>query len=429
MHISKTNPTPNQVVLTITANEADLSPIKLRTLKKLAPQVKLAGFREGKVPLNLIEKNLDTAAFQSEFLDAAVNELYNQVLNSENLRPVANPEMSLSKFVPFTTLEFTLTVPVIGEIKLADYKKIKLAKTPVKVDVKEVNDVVVSLQKRLAERALVVRAAKAGDEVNIDFKGTDEKGEAVDGAEGKDYPLALGSNTFIPGFEDNVVGLKSGESKVFTITFPKDYGVKALQSKKVTFEITVNSINELVEPKADDDFAAKAGPFKTLAELKDDIKKQLVIERQAETDRTYEEELLRQIASKSKLSVPKVLVDEQIERIEGEEKQNLIYRGQTWDEHLKAEGVTAEEHKEQKRETATDRVKIGLVLSEVAEAEKIVVSPEEFEVRMKQMKSQYQDPAAQAELEKPEVQRDILARLMTEKTISTLVAYSTEIKK
>jgi trigger factor len=426
MHISKTTPTPNQVVLTITANEADLSPIKQRTLKKMAPQVKLAGFREGKVPMNLIEKNLDSSALQSEFLDVAVNELYNQALNSEMLRPVANPEMSLSKFVPYTTLEFTITVPVIGEIVLADYKKIKLAKTAVKIEAKEVNEVVVSLQKRLAERALVVRAAKAGDEVNIDFKGTDDKGQAVDGAEGKDYPLTLGSDSFIPGFEDNVIGTKTGETKSFKITFPKEYGVKALQSKKVTFEITVNAINELIEPKADDDFAAKAGPFKTMVELKEDIKKQLAIERQAETDRTYEEELLRQIAAKSKLSVPKELVDEQIERIEGEEKQNLIYRGQTWEEHLKAEGVTAEEHKEQKREAATDRVKIGLVLSEVAEAEKIVVSPEEFEIRMKIMKGQYQDPTAQAELEKPEVQRDILARLMTEKTISTLVNYATK---
>ena len=297
MQISKTVKTANQIELKITANEADMSPIKLRTLKKLAPQVKLSGFREGKVPLNLIEKNLDPAALQSEFLDTAVNELYNQALNSENLRPVANPEMTLSKFVPFTTLEFTLTVPVIGEITLTNYKKVKLAKTPVKIEAKEVNDVVASLQKRLAERAPVVRAAKDGDEVTLDFKGVDEKGDAVAGAEGKDYPLALGSNTFIPGFEDNVVGVKPGANKKFTITFPKDYSVKALQSKKVTFEITVNSINELVEPKADDAFAAKAGPFKTMAELKEDIKKQLGIERQNETDRTYEEELLRQIAN------------------------------------------------------------------------------------------------------------------------------------
>jgi len=426
MHISKTVKSPNEVELTIAANEADLSPLKAKTLKKLAPQVKLPGFRAGKVPMNLVEKNLDQAAFQSEFLDAAVNALYNEALNQENLRPVGNPEMSLKKFVPFTELEFTLVVPVIGDIKLPDYKKIKLAKPAVKIESKDVNEVVKSLQKRMAERKSVTRAAKDGDEAVIDFKGTDSKGEAVNGAEGKDYPLNLGSNTFIPGFETNLIGMKPEESKVFTITFPKDYGVAALQSKKVTFEVTLKSLNELVEPKADDEFAAKSGPFKTMTELKDDIKKQLIVERQQEADRNYEEALLKEIASKTKLSVPKELVDEQTDRIEREEKQNLVYRGQTWEEHLTSEGVTAEEHKEQKRPIAEERVKIGIVLSEISEAEKIVVTPEEFDVRLKMMKGQYQDATAQAELDKPEVQRDVLARMMTEKTITNLVGYASK---
>ena len=120
----------------------------------------------------------------------------------------------MSKFVPYTTLEFTLKVPVIGDVVLPDYAKIKLAKTVVAVEKKEVDEVVSSLQKRLAERKVVDRAAKNGDEVTIDFKGIDDKGEPVSGADGKDYPLAIGSNTFIPGFEDNVVGIKPKESKV-----------------------------------------------------------------------------------------------------------------------------------------------------------------------------------------------------------------------
>jgi trigger factor len=424
MHITTVKKSPNEVELTITAVEADLSPLKQNTLKKLAPQVKLAGFREGKVPLNLVEKNLDQSAFQSEFLDAAVNALYNEALNREDLRPVSNPELVMKKFVPYTTLEFVLTVAVIGEVKMADYKKITMKKVAVIVRPKEVNDVIASLQKRLAERNPVERAAKDGDEVTIDFKGTDSKGEAVAGAEGVDYPLTLGSNSFIPGFETSLIGVKPGESKVFTITFPKDYGVKALQGKKVSFATIVKSVNELVEPKLDDDFAAKAGPFKTFTQLKEDVAKQLSIEREQEAVRNYEEALLIEIAAKSRVSVPKQLIDEQIERIESEEKQNLMYRGQTWQEHLKAEGITEEEHKEQKRAAATERVKIGILLSEIAETEKIVISPEEFEVRMTLMKSQYKDETAQAELDKPEVQRDVLARMMTEKTIEKLKHYA-----
>jgi trigger factor len=424
MHITKKILSPNEVEIMITANEADLSPVKQRTLKKLAPQVKLPGFREGKVPLNLVEKNLDSQLFQSEVLDAAVNALYQEALNQEDLRPVDNPSMTLTKFVPFTTLEFTLKVPVIGDIVLPDYKKISVKKEPVSIDAKQVNDVVVSLQKRMAERSAVDRAAKDGDEVVIDFKGVDAKGEPVNGAEGQDYPLTLGSNSFIPGFEANLIGMKPNEVKVFTIVFPKDYGVKALQSKKVTFTVTIKSINELVEPKADDEFAAKAGPFKTLVELKADIKKQLLVERENEAKRNHEEALLKAIADKTKMSVPKQLVDEQIERIETEEKQNLVYRGQTWEEHLKQEGVTAEEHKEQKRSAAEQRVKIGIILSEIAEVEKIKVTPEEFEIRLQMLKTQYRDPSTLSQLEKPEVQRDLLAQMMTEKTLEKLTANS-----
>jgi len=426
MHIKSTHKTDTLVEITITANEADLSPAKVSTLKKLAPQVKVQGFREGKVPLNLVEKNIDPQVMQSEFLEVAMSGLYNQALNEEDLRPVANPEVDLKKFVPYTTLEFTVTVPVIGKIVLPDYKKIKQAKKPLTIEAKQVNEVVESLRTRLAERKSVERAVKDGDETTIDFKGTDEKGEAVNGAEGKDYPLQIGSDTFIPGFEANLIGMKPKETKTFKLTFPKDYGVAALQNKKVTFEVTVNKVEELVLPKLDDDFASKAGPFKTLAELKKDVKEQLTIERSREADRVYEEELLQKIAAKTTVAIPQQLVDEQIERIENEEKQNLMYRGQTWEEHLKEEGVSAEEHKEQKRPAATDRVKIGIVLSEIAEAEKIVVTPEEFEIRMNILKGQFQDATAQAELEKPEVQRDILARMITEKTIQTLVDYASK---
>jgi len=363
---------------------------------------------------------------QSEFLEVAMGGLYNQALNEEDLRPVANPDVDLKKFVPYTTLEFTVTVPVIGKIVLPDYKKIKLAKKPVTIEAKQVNDVIESLRTRLAERKSVERAVKDGDETTIDFKGTDEKGKPVNGAEGKDYPLQIGSDTFIPGFETNLIGMKPKETKSFNLTFRKDYGVAALQNKKVTFEVTVNKVEELVPPKLDDEFATKAGPFKTLAELKKDVKEQLTIERGREADRVYEEELLQKIAAKTTVAIPEQLVDEQIERIENEEKQNLMYRGQTWEEHLKEEGVSAEEHKEQKRPAARDRVKIGIVLSEIAEAEKIVVTPEEFEIRLNILKGQFQDATAQAELEKPEVQRDILARMITEKTIQNLVDSATK---
>lgn len=424
MHINRTNPEPTTTKLVIKAEQKELQKAKDLALSHLAPQVKVPGFRAGHVPPAVVEKNVDQNALQSEVLEHAINTLYASAVRQEDLRPVANPEISIKKFVPFTELEFEAVIPTVGKIKLADFKKIKLAPKAVKIEAKDIDDVIKSLRQRSAQREDVNRAAKLGDEVTIDFNGVDSRGQPVTGADAKDYPLLLGSNSFIPGFEDEIVGLKTGDEKTFKITFPKDYGVAALKNKKVEFSVKVNKVTELSEPKLDDDFAAAVGPFKTLRELKDDIKKQLELERTREADVAYENELLAKIADKSVIEIPKMLVDEQIERIENEEKQNLVYRGQTWDEHLKEEGVSAEEHKEQKRPAAEQRVKIGIMLAEIADAEDVKVEAEEVEIRRQLMKGQYRDPAAQAELDKPEALRDIENRIRTEKTLEKLKNYA-----
>ncbi|MEO8784887.1 MAG: trigger factor, partial [Candidatus Saccharimonadales bacterium] len=233
-----------------------------------------------------------------------------------------------------------------------------------------------------------------------------------------------GSDSFIPGFETNLIGLKAGQKKTFSIAFPKDYGVAALASKKVSFTVDITKVQELADPKLDDDFAAKAGPFKTLKTLKEDIKTQLINERQTEAARQYESDLIDKITSQSSLEVPESLIDDQLEAAEKEERQNLMYRGQTWEEHLKAEGVTEAEHRQRNRKKAADRVKAGLVLSEIAEQEKLDVSPQELDMRIELLKGQYQDKAMQEELDKIENRRDIAGRILTEKTIAKLVEYA-----
>lgn len=418
---------PTSVKLNITADQAFLDDAKQAVLAKLAQGVKVPGFRAGKAPANLVEKQLDQAALQSEFIEQAVNQLYANAVSQQKLRPVVPPKITLSKFVPFTTLEFTAEVEAVGNIKLADYAKVKLAPKTAEVTAKDVTGVLGNLRQRAAAKEEVKRAAKPGDEVTIDFTGTDAKtGEPIDGADGKDYPLVLGSKAFIPGFEEELVGLKPGGDKTFVLTFPKDYGAAALQGKKVNFAVKATKVQQLTEPKLDDAFAATIGPFKTLAELKADIKKQLKAEKQQEADHAFENELLQKIAKKSTVDIPKSLVDEEIDRMEEEEKRNLTYRGQTWQEHLDAEGLTAEAHCEQKRGAAELRVKSGLILGEIAEQEKVSVTPEELEIRVQLLKGQYPDPAMQAELDNPDNRRDIRGRLLTEKTLDKLRGYATK---
>lgn len=425
MHVTRTDISETEVSLEIKATTEDLLPSKQKIIEKLAPQVKVPGFRGGKVPPQLVEKHADPSILQSEFLDQALTDLYSQATQAENVRPVTRPEVTVKKFVPFTTLEFEVKTSVLGPVKLGKYKGIKI-KTDTKVTTdKDVKDVLSQLQIRLAEKNDVDRAAKKGDQVWIDFKGVDAKGNPINGADGKDYPLNLGSNTFIPGFEDNLIGAKAGEEKAFTLTFPKDYGVKALASKKVTFTVNVTKVQEAIEPKLDDEFAAKAGPFTSLKELKDDIKKQLEQEAANENHKAKQNEAVKQVVDSSSVAIPQALIDQQVIYELDELKRNLTYRGQTYEEFLEAEGKTEDQYKKEAVEPrAAFQVKSSIVLSLIAENESLAISPEELEIQMQILKGQYKDPAMQAELDKHEARHDIASRMLSEKVVNTIVQNS-----
>ncbi len=424
MRVTRQDSSPTRIKLTVQADGADLEPIHDHALGHFKGAAKVPGFRAGKAPAHLIEKNVNQQALLDEFMEHALNELYRRAIENEGIRPVSSPNVQLKKFVPYTQLEFEAETDILGPVKLPNYKAIKLTKKPVEVTPKEVANVIKSLQTRMAERTDVERPAKDGDELIIDFAGTDIKGKPVSGADGKDTPLLLGSNTFIPGFEEHLVGSKAGTAKEFTITFPKDYGVSALQNKKVKFKVTIQKVQELKEPNADEAFAKQVGPFNSFAELTNDIKRQLTDEKRQQSDTEYHNELVRKIADKTEIEVPKSLVEEENQRLEEQEKQNLTYRGQTWQEHLDFEGLTEEQHRQRHYPEALERVKVGLILSEIAQKEGLQVTPEELEIRLQVLKGQYQDPQMQTELDKPENRRDIEARLMTEKTLAKLTEYA-----
>jgi trigger factor len=429
MQLNKTKLSDTQVQLVISADASDLKPFKEAALRKLSKNIKLAGFRQGKAPLSLVEKNVDQQALQAEFLDKAMTDLYAEAATKKKINPVTRPEVTVKKFVPFTTLEFEVKTHIIGNIKLANYKLIKLAKPEASVTAADVNEVIESLKTRIAEKKEVKRAAKQNDQTWIDFKGIDEKGQPVNGADGKDYPLLLGSNTFIPGFEDNIVGMKQKDKKTFTLTFPKDYGVKALADKKVTFSVSLNKIEEVVKPKLDDDFAAKVGPFKSVKELKEDIEKQLMHERQHEVTRKYHDDLIKKIVDKSSVAIPEPLVRQQVTYLLDDLNKNLTYRGQSYEDYLKSENMSEDDHKNKVLSPQAElQVKTGLILNKIAEAESLEVSPEELEIRIQMLKGQYKDAAMQSELDKPENRQDIASRILTEKVLHKLEQYANSVK-
>lgn len=279
----------------------------------------------------------------------------------------------------------------------------------------------------MAQKNDVDRAAKDTDQIWIDFEGVDAKGKPIGGATGKNYPLVLGSNTFIPGFEPNLVGLSASDEKTFTLTFPKDYGAKALAGKKVTFTVKVIKVQEIVEPKLDDEFAKQSGPFETIKQLKDDIKTQLTFEKTEAAERDFESLLIKTISDKSKVAIPDSLIEEQKEIMLRDFKQNLTYRGQAFSEFLESEGLTEEEFDAKELQPqAKERVKASLVLTEISELEKIDVGMDEINERIAQLKAQYKDDAMRAELDKPEAINSIGSRIVTEKTLEILKGKSTK---
>ena len=425
MKITTTPQDNNTIKLVISANAADLSSMKSHVLEKLASTVKISGFREGKAPLNLVEKQVDANRLQAEVIDEAINHYYTDAIAKEAIRVVSQPKVDILKFVPFTELEFSAVVDVLPAITLPNYKKKRPMPKIEEVTAKDVADVLERLQIQGATYEEVKRAAKKGDRVTIDFEGSDDKGKPVSGATGKDYPLALGSNTFIPGFEDNVIGLKKSEEKTFTIPFPKDYSVKALQGKKVTFKVTANKVEETKKAMIDDTFAASVGPFKDVSELKADIKKQLKEEKERQAKAEFENTLIKDLVKQTSFDVPNSLLEEQIELVDREFKQNLAYRGETFKEYLSNAKLTEESYREKElKPAAEERLKAGLILSEIAAVENLTITPEELEIRMQIMKGQYTDPQMQSELEKPEARRDVASRMLTEKTVATLVKYA-----
>jgi trigger factor len=425
MQISKKDLSPTKVELVVTADESFLTTTKQRVLQSIAKDVKLAGFRKGHAPEAMVEKAIDQAQLQKDFIDSAVNSMFMYAIQQQNLRPVAQPEVELNAFVPFTTMSIKITADVVGEVTLPDYKKFSAKKEIKKVTADDVAAVITDLQSRSAQKNAVDRPAKNGDEIIIDFTGSDVKTKKpIDDAQGTDYPITIGSDTFIPGFEPELVGLKAGDKKTFSVTFPKDYGAKALQNKKVTFAVTAKEVKEVVLPKVDDAFAATIGPFKSVNDLKADIKKQLITENDAQAQRLLENKLLVELAQKTTVAIPPSLIDDEVERMIAEEKQNLLYRGQTWAEFLQANGTTEEQYRTDIRVNAEQRVKTGLSLGQMSQNEGISVTEAEVDRQISALKQQYTDAKMQAELDKPENRRDIHSRIVTERAIARLVEYA-----
>ena len=411
------------VCLTITLGADELNAAEQVALTKMARDLKVPGFRKGKVPVSVAAKHVNPMALQEQVLDNALSKAVAEAFMNEKLQALERPSVEVKKFVPNQEVEFTAEATVVPPVKLGDYKKLKAKPQAVKVEAKDVDEIIERMQQNFVDKTEVKRAAKDGDEAIIDFVGKKD-GVAFDGGSAKDFALKLGGGQFIPGFEEGVVGHKAGETFDLDLEFPKDYHAENLAGAKVVFSVTLHKVNELKLPELNDEFAAKCGPFTDIKELKADIKREITAQKEREAKEKLKDELVAELADSSKVALPELLIDDQLRSIEQDLMQNLSYRGLTMDSYLKTQGFKdeADWQKKEARPAAEKRVKAGLVLAELSKELGVEVSREELDRQISTFKQQYgKDAKLAARFDDPNVHRDIANRMITDKTIDKLV--------
>jgi trigger factor len=418
------NLTPTRAQLTITLETSEMHDAEQVALHKAAKKLKVAGFRAGKAPIPVVAKHADPQQLALDTVDAAISKSVAEAFMSNDLRALEQPQVEVMQYEPKTTLKFTAEADIMPTIKLTSYKKVsvvKAKKTPIKKA--EVDEIVDRIRGQMATTTLVNRAAKNGDEVRIDFTG--KKAEvAFEGGSAKDYTLTLGSNSFIPGFEDAIVGHSAGDAFVIRTAFPKDYHVKDLAGQKVTFDVVLHEVSEKTLPEANDEMAAKAGTYSSMEDLTNDIRRELESQQERRADDAFRNEVVAKLAEASEVPVPDVILAGQRESVEQDLLQNLMYQGKQLEDYLQENGFSSKDDWLAKEATpiAESRAKASLVLAEVSRLEKITVSADEVEARVQQFKQQYAKDASMAtRFDDPAVRRDIESQLVIDKTIDRLV--------
>lgn len=406
----------------ITVAAEDVAKHHRAAVSKLARDVKVAGFRAGHVPPEVAEKHIDPSALADESVNRAINGALVELIELDQIQLLDQPDISVTKFVPGQTLEFKATVEIVPPVKLADPAKLKTKKSAVKIDADEVDEVINRIRNDAAEKVTIKRAAESGDEAIINFDGKDKDGKSIEGAKGDDYALKLGSNSFIPGFEEGIVGHKAGDIFDLPLVFPKDYGAKHLAGAKVNFHIEVKEIKEIKLPELDDTFAASIAPdFKTVDDLKKDIRSELETRAAYDVEQKFKDDLLDELTEKSKVPTPEILVTDQLTSLERNFAQNLMYRGMTVEQYLEGENLTHDEWtKKELRPAAEKRVRNSLVMAQLTRDWDVTVSEDEVVAQQAKVVAQYNDPSLRQRFESDEAKRQLAQQLIADKTLTKL---------
>ena len=376
----------SKVVLTIEVGAEEFEAAINKAYLKMRGKIAVAGFRPGKAPRKMIEKLYGVEVFYEEAVNIVLPDAYESAVKEQELDVVGYPEVELVECGK-EGVTFKATVAVYPEVKLGQYKGLEAPKAEVKVMAADVNARLKEMAERNAHLVSVERAVKKGDTANIDFEGFDN-GVAFEGGKGESFDLEIGSGSFVPGFEEQLIGMKAGEEKDIDITFPENY-TPELAGKPVVFHVKVNEVKAKEVPAIDDEFAKDVSEFETLKEFKADLKAKITAERKEAAQHAFEDVLMKKVADGVECEIPEEMIAVQAENMLNNFKQQLASQGIPFEQYLQMTGTTEADFKAQAEGPAAEQVKMDLAIEAIVKAEGLEATDEDVEENLKSVSEKY----------------------------------------
>ena len=363
-----------------------------KAFNKVVKKANVPGFRKGKVPRSIFEARYGVESLYQDAIDILLPEVYGEAVEEADIFPVDRPEIDIEQFSKGEAFKFKAKVIVKPEVKLGDYKGIEVAAVKSEVSDEELSQELERLQERHAELAVIDEgAAASGDIAVIDFDGSVD-GVPFEGGQAERYSLELGSNTFIPGFEEQVIGMGTGDFKDVEVTFPETYHAEELANKKAVFKVKVHEIKRKQLPELDDEFAKDVSEFDTLDEYKEDLKKQLLTRKEQEAQGVRENEVVEKAAANAEIEIPEAMVQSEVQNMMRDFDNRLRQQGMNLEMFLSFSGQSNADLEGQMKDDATKRVRNNLVLEQIAKEEKLEATEEEINEELGTMAETYKRP-------------------------------------
>lgn len=379
----------NMVKLVIEATAEEFEAGLNTAFNKNKNKISVPGFRKGKAPRKMVEKLYGAEIFYEDAANAIIPDAYAKAADESELEIVSQPKIDVVQIEAGKPFIFEATVAVKPEVELGQYKGVEVAKCDTDVTDADVEEELKKAQDKNSRIVTVEdRAVKDGDMTTIDFEGFVD-GEAFEGGKGEDYPLTIGSHSFIDNFEEQIIGMNIGDEKEINVTFPEEYHVDDLKGKPAMFKVSVKEIKEKQLPELNDEFAQDVSDFDTIAEYKDDLKNKIADRKSREAKAKQEDEAIAKIIEDSKMDIPDAMVDTQVNRMVEDFAQRLQQQGLSVEQYFQYTGMTADKIMEEMKPEAVKRIQSRLVLEAVVKAENIETSEEDFEAELKKMAETY----------------------------------------